>query len=638
MIPKVLNITQNGIWFTYLALATVTPLIFSTANSELFEVPKMLFVYTAAVIITSLLLITYVVQKKRSLPLNLILTSFIFLLLTQVASTLISIDKFTSIYGYPSRLNGGLLSQFTYLAILAGVASLSREKILTVLQASVISALAVSLWGIPGHFGYDPNCFVLTGQLTSTCWQKEFDPTLRIFSTLGQPNWLASYLVLIIPISIAQIFVAHKQSARNFFLASTIIILIALIFTNSRAGVAGFIVSSVIFVLILGKQNIAKFKKVIIPLFIISILVGLVFGASLTSRAKETLGQTSTPGTESGAIRLIVWHGAIDVFKNYTLLGTGPETFAYSYYKVRPPEHNQTTEWNFFYNKAHNEFLNYLANTGVLGFSAYLLFLAATLFILWRASQQKDEEVSLISKATFASFVGYQITIFFGFSTVATQVLMLMLISNASVLGKKENLKYISLKFLNKGTQLATILLLVVATSVALAYVVRIYTADVYMAKAKMSGNQGSFDNAIDLFPTTNPFYLADAAFSSAEQIAKSENKSLKASLVEDSKTKAGEAEKYAPNNLLVLRKVANSYFLISQVDESYIQKSLDVGNKLTDLAPNDPQSYLALAKIQSGLNLQDEAKKTLETALKFKPDYVEAQELLDQIEAKELQ
>ena len=234
--------------------------------------------------------------------------------------------------------------------------------------------------------------------------------------------------------------------------------------------------------------------------------------------------------------------------------------------------------------------------------------------------------------------MGYKIRIFFGFSTVATQVLMLMLISNASVLGKKENLKYISLKFLNKGTQLATILLLVVATSVALAYVVRIYTADVYMAKAKMSGNQGSFDNAIDLFPTTNPFYLADAAFSSAEQIAKSENKSLKASLVEDSKTKAGEAEKYAPNNLLVLRKVANSYFLISQVDESYIQKSLDVGNKLTDLAPNDPQSYLALAKIQSGLNLQDEAKKTLETALKFKPDYVEAQELLDQIEAKELQ
>ncbi|MDP2632980.1 MAG: O-antigen ligase family protein [Candidatus Curtissbacteria bacterium] len=614
VIQKIESIADRGIFIVYLALAVITPLLFSTRNSELFEVPKMLFVYFAAVLIATLAHIKFAALKKHPYPLNLVFISFVILFVTQVVSTFTSIDKFTSIYGYPSRLNGGILSLFAYLIVFFGTLNLSREKIQTLLQAAVISALAVSLWGIPGHFGYDPNCLILSGQLTSSCWQKEFDPTLRIFSTLGQPNWLASYLVLIIPISIAQIFIAKKKSAIVFFLISTIFILIALIFTNSRAGIAGFIASLVVFVLILGKQNIAKFKKVIVPLFILSAVVGIIFGASLVSRAKEALGQTSSPGTESGAIRLIVWRGAIDVFKNYPLLGTGPETFAYSYYKVRPLEHNQTTEWNFFYNKAHNEFLNYLANTGVFGFSAYIFFLTATLFTLFRISKQKDEEVSLISKAVFASLVGYQITIFFGFSTVATQLLMFLQVGSSLVLGKKENLKYVNLKFLNEKTQLAAFALVIIIGSVGIAYAARLYAADVFYS-------QKSFNTAIKLFPSNNPFYLADSAYSTVLSMDTKQ-------VLDQTRT----ALETSPSNLLVMRKVANTYLLVAQSDKQYEQLALDTGQKMMALAPSDPQTYLAFAKIQVGVDQNEAAKKTLKKVLELKPDYAEAQELLDQL------
>jgi len=53
---------------------------------------------------------------------------------------------------------------------------------------------------------------------------------------------------------------------------------------------------------------------------------------------------------------------------------------------------------------------------------------------------------------------------------------------------------------------------------------------------------------------------------------------------------------------------------------------------KLIQLAPNDPQSHLSLAKIQAALDQKEEAKKTLEKALELKPDYQEAQELLEQL------
>jgi len=83
-------------------------------------------------------------------------------------------------------------------------------------------------------------------------------------------------------------------------------------------------------------------------------------------------------GTESGTIRKIVWTGALRIWqanpKNF-LIGTGPETFAQAYYQYRPLEHNQTSEWELLYNKAHNEFLNYLVTTGILGLGSYIVLL-----------------------------------------------------------------------------------------------------------------------------------------------------------------------------------------------------------------------------------------------------------------------
>jgi len=72
--------------------------------------------------------------------------------------------------------------------------------------------------------------------------------------------------------------------------------------------------------------------------------------------------------------------------------------------------------------------------------------------------------------------------------------------------------------------------------------------------------------------------------------------------------------------------------FILAEENNEYGQKALDVGRKLTELAPTDPQSYYTLAQIQAGVGKTDEAKKTLETALSLKADYLEAQELLKQL------
>jgi len=57
------------------------------------------------------------------------------------------------------------------------------------LYAILASSVLVLFWGLPSHFGYDPTCLLFRGTLDVSCWTAQFLPKVRIFSTLGQPDW-----------------------------------------------------------------------------------------------------------------------------------------------------------------------------------------------------------------------------------------------------------------------------------------------------------------------------------------------------------------------------------------------------------------------------------------------------------------
>ena len=618
---------DKTIWLAFLSLAIITPLLFSTQNTELFEVPKMIFVYFVATIIFFATIIKFVLQEKIIIPQNWVIKTFIIFVIIQILSTLTSVDKFTSVFGYPSRLNGGLLSQFAYFSIFAcAIINLSTLQAKKLLIAIVLSAFAVSLWGIPSHFGRDPTCFILTGKLTSSCWQQEFNPKLRIFSTLGQPNWLAEYLVLTIPVSLALSLMATRIQTKAIFSLVTLTSSVAFILTNSRSGALGLTIALFIFIALIGSQIIKKNLKILAILITAFSLAGIFLGSKLLFRVDDTI-----------TIRQIVWLGAVEIFKKNPLLGTGPETFPYSYYQFRPLAHNQTAEWNFFYNKAHNEFLNYLANLGIAGTFVYIALLIFAANLMLKNAKSPD---AVIQKATAAAIIGYQITIFFGFGTVTSQLVMFILIGCAISNIEKEQWQ-INLK-IGKNLKYAIPLLVILVGLAALSFPIRLYMADILLNRAKNNESARgktltAYQDAIDIFPAHNPFYLSEYSYSLALYLTTYETENQK-QLVTRSVSNAKQAEELAPNNLIVLRKIANTYLLISSIDSIYEEKALQVGYRLPRLAPTDPQSYFSLAKIQAGIGKEDEAKITLEKTLKLKPDYQEAIELLDQLEQKELQ
>lgn len=462
---------QKVIGWGYNLLFILVPLIWLPNTSELFEFNKIIFTYILTIIIVGAWMARCITEQKIIFKRTLLDAPICLFLLINLISLIFSIDLHTSWYGYYSRWNGGLLSLISYsLLYWAFVSNMNKKSSLFTVNCSLITAALIAIYGGLEHFGFSPSCLLTRGQWGVDCWVQ--DVQNRVFATLGQPNWMAAYLVALIWIPISDLMFKVQDSRFNKLknLSIFILLFLALLFTKSRSGLLAFGVSSVIYWGVL----FMKHKSKIINQFFAYSLLLLLFTIiipnplrDLVSRTQNLAPRTSSAtqlevgGTESGAIRKIVWTGALRIWqangKNFWI-GTGPETFAESYYQYRPIEHNQTSEWELLYNKAHNEYLNYLSTTGLLGLASYLLLLGFMGWVLvkfqipnsksqinlkktkiqnWNLENSLRFENWVLRLALFAGWSSIVVTNFWGFSVVITQLFLFLFPAIAIVLNEK---------------------------------------------------------------------------------------------------------------------------------------------------------------------------------------------------------
>ena len=100
--------------YIFYLLFFLLPLIIIPYNYELFEFNKMLFVYATTVLIVGAWLTKIGLQKQINFRKNSLNVPIVIFLISQLISTILSIDIHTSIWGYYSRSHGGLVSSFCY--------------------------------------------------------------------------------------------------------------------------------------------------------------------------------------------------------------------------------------------------------------------------------------------------------------------------------------------------------------------------------------------------------------------------------------------------------------------------------------------------------------------------------------------
>ncbi len=638
------------ILYFFCLLFLLTPLFWYSGSFELFEYNKMILTYAITVVITGLWLIRMFQEKtlifKRT-PLDIPLVLF---LISQTVSTYYSIDPHTSIFGYYSRSNGGLLSIISYLLLYwALVSNLDKAAVINLLKAGLVGGLLVSLWAIPEHFGVSPSCVLLRGDFSADCWIQ--DVQARVFATLGQPNWLAAYLaMLIFP---AMYFYLRAKSIEEKIFAYSFLgsFYLAFTFTFSRGAtfglIAGFLTFFGILMLSFPRKRESRnefYRSRVKPgmtVLVSFLLINLLFGSALTrfelskifstptppvaTKAAPALTQLENGGTESGKIRLIVWGGAIDIFKHYPLFGSGVETFAYSYYNFRPAAHNLVSEWDFLYNKAHNEFLNYLATTGIVGFGTYMLVIGYFIFSSIRllVTSKPASEQALLLIALLASYISYLVQNIFCFSVVIVAIFfftfpaIFYVISDQtkSLIFKFQilNFKFFSRPTIAKGAQVSIGILMIFL----LTQIYYLWYADTLFAQGEKYSQSGNIGDAYNLlsqavvYNDKEPYYKSELGYVAAAAAAsiKDEDATFSAELKDQAIKETNAAIKISPKNVSYYRTAILTNYQLSSIDPSFMQKTIHAIDQTLRLAPTDAKLYYNKAVI---LGQMDENKQSL--------------------------
>lgn len=659
-------------------LILITPFLFTWFNEELFEFNKILFVYAMTGIVGATWLVKTVAARKIELKHSVFSLLVIGFLGTQLLSTLFSIHIPTSLFGYYTRFNGGLLSLFCYsFLFFVALQEFSFKQIKTILISLAISGLGVALFAIPEHFGYAFSCIFIRQTFSTSCWIQ--DVQNRIFGSFGQPNWLAAFALTLIPVLIAQAYSYYQKekSKQHFwlFLITPLLLILTLIFTKSRSGWLGlgaelFLFAGGVFIIWFKQKprppltQFAPFR--IIGGIVVSLgVAAAMFGTPWTKGLESLLTPPpveSAPvdrleqgGTDSGEIRKIVWEGAIKVWQRYPLLGSGVETFAYSYYQDRPLTHNTVSEWDFLYNKAHNEFLNYLATTGILGTGAYVLLHIWWVWFIYKViinpRVKKDLDKQVTALGFFAAIVGLSISNALGFSTVVVSFLFFLYPALAMLYTQDFSTSFIQFSWSKKTSeklQFSDYFLIALICSLAAYIVMQVaitWFADYTYKQGKDEIRAGqtqrgiaSIESAFNMRPSQPLFTETLSTLYSQVAVSYAQAGATEsAELALDRAIAMSNATLLAnPVHLNFYKTRTRVFSMLGQLNPQFIEQAVKSAEVAVELAPTDPQSWYQLGMLQVAQGETETGITTLEKSIALRPQNEQARQSLAAILVEE--
>src|SRR3989344_2728175 len=193
---------RTTIRYTFYILTALIPLIFTTRNYELFEFPKFIILLAGTLVIAISWAFDAFAHRDWALPRSPLNIPVLAFLASQILATVFSVHPYTSFWGYYSRFHQGLLTTICYTVLyFAYLKYMRKQQTQLVIKFSLATAFTIGVYALLQRLGIDKNLWIQ-------------DVVNRPFATLGQPNWMAAYIL-------PNIFLAyyyHRSGARNPYL------------------------------------------------------------------------------------------------------------------------------------------------------------------------------------------------------------------------------------------------------------------------------------------------------------------------------------------------------------------------------------------------------------------------------------
>lgn len=283
-----------------------------------------------------------------------------------------------------------------------------QKRLRRLLALAASSAFLVSIYG----------CLQILN-LDFFTWSEPAYLTHRALSSFGQPNLLASFLLLIIPISFWLCFSARRFWPRFYFGLIFLFQLLCLIMTASRGALVALLVSAVIFFIYwLKHSRLLSWQKLLV-----FASLGLVFVAALLAFNYFSPGRLVSAldfKNGSSAARVNFYTAAVDAISKKPVIGYGLDNAAGVFINYYESDWGIYGDINSSTDKAHNLVLDILLQVGFIG-----LLLFAVFYYYYFRLGIKNIKMSRDRYLLWALVLGlaaYLISLLFSFSLVAGEV------------------------------------------------------------------------------------------------------------------------------------------------------------------------------------------------------------------------
>lgn len=393
------------------------PLTFDPTAYDAFELPKITLFRILTILVTFVWLILLVKRGEFSVPSSPLNWPIVAFLGISVISTIFSRNPGVSFRGLYNFYFWGLTAIMGYILLYIIISTVLEDKDgEDMITAVLLGSVAVIFYGFVQRQGMD----ILE-------WAAS--PRHRIWSTLGNPNFLGGYLIMVIPLAVSRFLNKNQKEEVRVILFFLIAALFAtLSFTLSRASWLAIVIASLIWAVSLGRKMLKRKLGWMSALAVVVVFFGVLFvlpyrGPTGEQAVVERATSTLDVNEASNRVRVAGWEVALRIVKRRPLLGTGLDTFKEAFLQHMGPDFESIAGKNIIPFYAHNEFLQVAGTTGLIGLAAYFWLWVAFIGEAWRASRQSKGEEKLFWSGLLASGVALLIYNQFHFSVLSTSLL-----------------------------------------------------------------------------------------------------------------------------------------------------------------------------------------------------------------------
>ncbi len=413
---------------------------------------------------------------------------------------LIYLSNFYSVNSYNSQ--SALLGIFVLVCMFTFVYSLNEKERSFLLKMMIGAGVVIGLRALYQHFlglEYIKNNFSTEEITREGFYALQMLKHRRIVSWFTAPNLLASYLLMIIPVTgvlLVSSIQKQKRAKMILFSCALFLLLVALLLTKSIGAYISLMLGLLFLFMMLSKTIKPEF--ILKPAVYIFFILCFLFAGMFLKRSDFFLNMNNPQN--SLVQRVYYWQTAKTIIQEHPFMGVGAGNFGIIYPRYKNIKANETIY-------AHNSYLQLWAESGFFT----LLFLAGFIGLIFKSSRRENS--SIMNSAVIAGCLAFLIHNLVDYSFFISQVSAVWWILLGCVLAGQNRADLRSAKIIRENSSLIKLgylclgLIILFNIYLELNSQVNIDKAISYLKKKAYRSSINSVNNALRYKPNSDFAY-----------------------------------------------------------------------------------------------------------------------------------